>query len=94
MFPPASGHVTAQVITLSGAIGLQSNCACLLGHLHLSQVSNSPRPGAGESSRQTAASGPRGQHANVSLVLRPPSASGLQLPAREERPQMGGQLPD
>ncbi|CAF93350.1 unnamed protein product, partial [Tetraodon nigroviridis] len=39
-------RAVTQVITLSGAIGLQSNCACLLGHLHLSQVSNSPRPGA------------------------------------------------
>ncbi|CAM9271239.1 unnamed protein product [Lampetra planeri] len=28
----------SQVVTFSGAIGLQSNCASLLGHLHLAQV--------------------------------------------------------
>ncbi|XP_061768446.1 focadhesin isoform X2 [Nerophis ophidion] len=28
----------SQIITFSGAIGLQSNCACLLGHLHLSHM--------------------------------------------------------
>ncbi|XP_054608420.1 focadhesin isoform X3 [Dunckerocampus dactyliophorus] len=28
----------SQIVTFSGAIGLQSNCACLLGHLHLSHM--------------------------------------------------------
>ncbi|KAM9837030.1 focadhesin [Aulostomus maculatus] len=28
----------SQVVTFSGAIGLQSNCACLLGHLHLAHM--------------------------------------------------------
>lgn len=49
----SSGHVTLQVITLSGAIGLQSNSACLLGHLYLAHVSSSSSPTAGESSHQT-----------------------------------------
>ncbi|XP_038155293.1 focadhesin [Cyprinodon tularosa] len=30
-----------QIITFSGAIGLQSNCACLIGHLHLAHMSSS-----------------------------------------------------
>ncbi|XP_061664812.1 focadhesin isoform X2 [Syngnathoides biaculeatus] len=30
-----------QIVTFSGAIGLQSNCACLLGHLHLSHMFSS-----------------------------------------------------
>lgn len=50
--PLRCGHVTElcvlQVITLSGAIGLQSNSACLLGHLYLAHVSNSSSPTAGE----------------------------------------------
>ncbi|XP_056883084.1 focadhesin [Takifugu flavidus] len=34
-------RAVTQVITLSGAIGLQSNSACLLGHLYLAHMSNS-----------------------------------------------------
>lgn len=37
-----------QVITLSGAIGLQSNSACLLGHLCLAHMSNSYSHSSGE----------------------------------------------
>lgn len=38
-----------QIITFSGAIGLQSNSACLVGHLHLSHVSTSHSHTAGRS---------------------------------------------
>ncbi|XP_077355104.1 focadhesin isoform X2 [Festucalex cinctus] len=31
-------RAVSQIVTFSGAIGLQSNCACLLGHLHLSHM--------------------------------------------------------
>uniref|UniRef100_A0A674MNC5 Focadhesin n=1 Tax=Takifugu rubripes TaxID=31033 RepID=A0A674MNC5_TAKRU len=34
-------RAVTQVVTLSGAIGLQSNSACLLGHLYLAHMSNS-----------------------------------------------------
>ncbi|XP_061524967.1 focadhesin isoform X1 [Phycodurus eques] len=34
-------RAVSQIVTFSGAIGLQSNCACLLGHLHLSHVFSS-----------------------------------------------------
>ncbi|XP_068616059.1 focadhesin-like, partial [Brachionichthys hirsutus] len=34
-------RAATQIITSSGAIGLQSNCACLVGHLHLSHMSSS-----------------------------------------------------
>ncbi|XP_057711558.1 focadhesin isoform X2 [Corythoichthys intestinalis] len=30
----------SQIVSFSGAIGLQSNCACLLGHLYLSHISS------------------------------------------------------
>ena len=36
-----------QIITFSGAIGLQSNSACLVGHLHLAHVSTSHSHTAG-----------------------------------------------
>uniref|UniRef100_A0A669F6F1 Focadhesin n=1 Tax=Oreochromis niloticus TaxID=8128 RepID=A0A669F6F1_ORENI len=34
-------RAVTQIITFSGAIGLQSNSACLLGHLHLAHMSSS-----------------------------------------------------
>ncbi|KAM4714416.1 focadhesin isoform 2-T3 [Anableps anableps] len=34
-------RVITQIITFSGAIGLQSNSACLIGHLHLAHMSTS-----------------------------------------------------
>ncbi|XP_061566446.1 focadhesin isoform X2 [Cololabis saira] len=34
-------RAVTQIITFSGALGLQSNSACLLGHLHLAHVSTS-----------------------------------------------------
>lgn len=37
-----------QIITSSGAIGLQSNSACLVGHLHLAHVSTSHSHTAGK----------------------------------------------
>lgn len=36
-----------QIITFSGAIGLQSNSACLVGHLHLAHMSTSHSHTAG-----------------------------------------------
>lgn len=39
-----------QVVTFSGAIGLQSNSACLLGHLHLAHMSTSHSHTAGRNS--------------------------------------------
>lgn len=56
--------MTLQVITLSGAIGLQSNSACLLGHLFLSHMSNRSSPLAGELLRLYTG----GNNANASLV--------------------------
>ncbi|KAM9833274.1 focadhesin isoform 2-T2 [Syngnathus typhle] len=34
-------RAVSQIVSFSGAIGLQSNCACLLGHLHLSHMFSS-----------------------------------------------------
>uniref|UniRef100_A0A3Q2C776 Focadhesin n=1 Tax=Cyprinodon variegatus TaxID=28743 RepID=A0A3Q2C776_CYPVA len=39
--------ITQVIITFSGAIGLQSNCACLIGHLHLAHMSSSHSHTAG-----------------------------------------------
>ncbi|XP_077445781.1 focadhesin isoform X2 [Stigmatopora argus] len=33
-------RAVSQIVSFSGAIGLQSNCACLLGHLYLSHISS------------------------------------------------------
>lgn len=43
-------YVSLQIITFSGAIGLQSNSACLVGHLHLAHMSTSHSHTAGRCS--------------------------------------------
>lgn len=84
-----------QVITLSGAIGLQANSACLLGHLYLAHMSNSYSHSSGEfgPSHWTMASLQSSQWPLWPLCRHSLSSSGLQLSAWKECHQISRDLP-